>query len=85
MGTTVNIHEAKTHLSRLLERVQNGEEITIAKAGKPIATLTAIHEQPARRVPGSDKIVIHPDFDDPMPEWDPGYMHPDDPMREILS
>jgi prevent-host-death family protein len=69
MGTTVNIHEAKTHLSKLLERVQNGEEITIAKAGKPIATLTA----------------IHPQFDDPLPEWDPDYMHPEDPMRELLG
>jgi prevent-host-death family protein len=87
MGTTVNIHEAKTHLSRLLERVQNGEEITIAKAGKPIATLTAIHEQPARRVPGMDKgkVIIHANFDDPMPEWDPGYMHPEDPMRELIG
>jgi prevent-host-death family protein len=37
VSTQVNIREAKTHLSRLLERVQAGEEITIAKAGKPIA------------------------------------------------
>lgn len=37
--TTVNIHEAKTHLSRLLERVEAGEEITIARAGKPVADL----------------------------------------------
>lgn len=85
MVTTVNIHEAKTHLSRLLERVQNGEEITIAKAGKPVARLTAIRERPARRIPGNDKIVIHPDFDDPIPEWDPDYMHPEDPMRELLK
>jgi prevent-host-death family protein len=85
MSTTVNIHEAKTHLSRLLERVQNGEEITIAKAGKPVARLTAIRERPARRVPGNDKIVIRPDFDDPLPEWDSDYMHPDDPMRELLK
>ena len=84
MGTTVNIHEAKTHLSRLLERVQNGEEITIAKAGKPIATLTAIREPRTRRVPGNDRIVIHADFDDPLPEWDPDYMHPEDPMGELL-
>ncbi len=84
MGTTVNIHEAKTHLSRLLERVQNGEEITIAKAGRPIATLTAIREPRKRRTPGNDRIVIHADFDDPLPEWDPDYMHPEDPMRESL-
>ena len=86
MGTTVNIHEAKTHLSKLLERVQNGEEITIAKAGKPIATLTAIRQEQTRRVPGMDKgkVVIHPNFDDPLPEWDPDYMHPEDPMRDLL-
>jgi prevent-host-death family protein len=86
MGTTVNIHEAKTHLSKLLERVQNGEEITIAKAGKPIATLTAVRQKPARRVPGMDKgkVIIHPNFDDPIPEWDPDYMHPEDPMRDLL-
>lgn len=84
MSEIVNIHEAKTHLSRLLERVQAGEEITIAKAGRPIAKLTAIHVRPKRRVPGNDKIIIHPNFDDPVPEWDPDYMHPEDPMRELL-
>ena len=84
MATTVNIHEAKTHLSRLLQRVQAGEEITIARAGKPIARLTAIYERPQRRVPGNDKIIIHSNFDDPIPEWDPDYMHPEDPMRELL-
>ena len=84
MSSTVNIHEAKTHLSRLLARVQAGEEITIAKAGKPIARLIAIQARPARRIPGNDRIVIHPNFDDPLPEFDPDYMHPDDPMRELL-
>jgi prevent-host-death family protein len=83
MADVVNIHEAKTHLSRLLERVQAGEEITIAKAGKPIARLAPL-EGPVRRIPGVDrgKVIIHPDFDDPLPEFDPDYMHPDDPMRE---
>ena len=38
-GTMVNVHEAKTHLSRLLERVENGETIVIARAGKPVAEL----------------------------------------------
>lgn len=82
MSEVVNIHEAKTHLSRLLERVQSGEEITIAKAGRPIAKLTAIQTRPRRRVPGNDVIVIHPDFDDPIPEFEPDYAHPDDPLRE---
>jgi prevent-host-death family protein len=83
MADIVNIHEAKTHLSRLLERVQAGEEITIAKAGRPIARLTAIHARPPRRSPGDDRIVIHPDFDEPIPELEPDYMHPDDPLREV--
>jgi prevent-host-death family protein len=72
MATQVNIHQAKTHFSRLLARVEAGEEIIIAKAGKPIAKLRPVSEQPARRVLGSDrgKIVIHDDFDDPLPEFE---------------
>lgn len=50
--TEVNIHEAKTHLSRLLERVAQGEEIIIAKAGRPVAKLIKIQPR-ARRVLGS--------------------------------
>ncbi len=84
MSDVVNIHDAKTHFSKLIERVQAGEEITIAKAGRPVALLSAIHPRPKRRVPGNDTIIIHPDFDDPIPELDPDYMHPDDPMREIV-
>ena len=70
MGDVVNIHEAKTHLSRLLARVEAGEEITIAKAGRPIARLTGIQERPLDRGPGLGKgqVVIHDDFDDPIPE-----------------
>lgn len=44
MTVTVNIHEAKTHLSRLLERVAAGEEVIISKAGKPIADLVPHRE-----------------------------------------
>ena len=49
-----NIHEAKTHLSRLLESVERGEEVVIARAGEPIATLTA-YKPPRRKLapPGS--------------------------------
>lgn len=70
--TQVNIHEAKTTLSRLLERVMNGEEIVIAKAGRPIARLVPITRAPRRRQPGSaaGQIVISPDFDDPLPEFE---------------
>ena len=70
MPITVNIHEAKTHLSQLLVRVSNGEEVIIAKAGKAIARLVPIMEQPARRVPGSaiGQVVIGPEFDEPLPD-----------------
>ncbi len=70
MQTIVSIHEAKTHLSRLLARVMGGEEIIIAKAGKPIARLVRFEASPAERVPGSarGKIVIAPDFENPLPE-----------------
>ena len=52
----VNIHEAKTHLSRLLEMVERGEEVVIARAGQPVATLTAYRPE-RRRIapPGSMK------------------------------
>lgn len=53
MSRTVNIHEAKTHLSRLLERVSAGEEIIIARAGRPVARLVPAGERPERREPGS--------------------------------
>ena len=70
MTVTVNIHEAKTHLSRLLPRVMAGEEIIIARAGKPVARLIPIGDRPATRVPGSatGKVVIAPDFDAPLPD-----------------
>jgi len=66
---TVNIHEAKTHLSRLLEQVRLGEEVIIAKAGKPVARLVAVSEKPKRRVPGTARgqIWIADDFDAPLP------------------
>jgi prevent-host-death family protein len=72
MSTVVNIHQAKTHLSKLLERVMQGEEIIIAKAGKPIALLSPVAEAPAQRVPGNDagKVIIAPDFDAPLPEFE---------------
>jgi prevent-host-death family protein len=70
--TTYNIHEAKTHFSKLLERVMNGEEVVIAKAGKPIAQLVAVATGKSVRKPGNDagKIIIAPDFDDPLEEFD---------------
>jgi prevent-host-death family protein len=66
----VNIHEAKTHLSRILERVAAGEEIIISKAGKPMARLVPLTKPLSNRVPGLDRGVIHvpKDFDAPLPE-----------------
>lgn len=47
---TVNIHEAKTHLSRLIEKAVKGEPFIIAKAGKPLVKVTALEEAPARKI-----------------------------------
>jgi len=66
----VNIHNAKTHLSRLLERVGSGEEILIAKAGKPVAKLVSVQPFRQRRKKGlmKGRIKISKDFDEPLPE-----------------
>jgi prevent-host-death family protein len=67
---TVNIHEAKTHLSRLLERVAAGEEIVIARAGKPIARLVPWREADTVREGGEWRGLVHlsDDFDAPLPD-----------------
>ena len=61
----VNMHEAKTHLSRLVERAANGEEIIIANAGRPRARLVAYEQRRSPRTPGSmrDRIWLADDFD----------------------
>jgi prevent-host-death family protein len=61
----VNVHEAKTNLSRLLDRVASGEEIVIGKAGKPVARLVPYAAPKPKRKPGSmrGKIKIKPGFD----------------------
>lgn len=66
----VNIHEAKTHLSRLLDEVRQGEEVTIAKAGKPIARLVPVTTSRPLRTPGflRGRIRIADDFDAPLPD-----------------
>ncbi len=74
MGTqaqaAVNVHEAKTHFSKLIARVQGGEEITIAKAGRPVAKLVPLGPTPGPRRPGSarGKVWMSADFDAPIPE-----------------
>ncbi len=81
----MNIHEAKTHFSKLVERARNGERITIAKAGVPVAMLVAVEPETRPRRPiGIDKgrVIIHDNFDDPLPEFDPDYSHPEDPLLD---
>ena len=64
-----NIHEAKTHLSRLLLRVAGGEEIVIAKAGKPVAKLVPVESKPQRLIGQDDGLFDIPDdFDAPLPD-----------------
>lgn len=69
MGKPVNIYEAKTHLSELVERAEAGEEIVIARAGRPVARLVPLLAVRGRK-PGSwrGKVWIAPDFDAPLPD-----------------
>ncbi|MEM6430275.1 MAG: type II toxin-antitoxin system Phd/YefM family antitoxin [Deinococcota bacterium] len=66
MATTVNVHEAKTHLSRLLERVKNGEEIILAKGGVPYARLIPL-AKPEREL-GFVNGTVPEDFFEPLPQ-----------------
>lgn len=67
---TINIHEAKTNFSKLIEAVGEGKEIVIAKAGKPAARLVPIRSPKVIRKPGAlkGKIRIAEDFDAPLPD-----------------
>jgi prevent-host-death family protein len=66
----VNIHEAKTHFSRLLQRVASGEEVTIARAGVPIARLVPIESKKKTRPLGfaRGEVWVADDFDAPLPD-----------------
>ena len=66
----VNIHEAKTHFSKLLERVAMGEEVIIAKAGKPVAKLVPLKKAKSGFKFGSAKgqFTVPDDFNDPLPK-----------------
>lgn len=66
----VNVHDAKTQLSKLLERVERGEEVVIARAGRPVARLVAVGAVAGHRVLGRDRglFVVPDDFDDPLPD-----------------
>lgn len=66
----VNVHEARTHLSRLLERVAAGEEVVIAMAGKPVARLVPFEAKTGARPLGlyAGQIEVADDFDAPLPD-----------------
>ena len=66
----VNVHQAKTHLSRLLERAHDGEEIVIAKSGKPYARLVPLHTRQPERRSGTLKetVEITKAFFEPLPQ-----------------
>jgi prevent-host-death family protein len=67
---TVNLYEAKTNLSHLVERAAAGEELIIAKAGRPLARLVALSQRTAERPLGlfANEIALSPDFDAPLPD-----------------
>jgi prevent-host-death family protein len=75
MALTVNMHEAKSQLSRLVAKVQAGEEVLIAKAGKPVARLTRleVRMEPRRFGTAKGKVRIRKDFDDPVPGFEEFY------------
>jgi prevent-host-death family protein len=63
----VNIHEAKTHFSRLIERVERGEEVVIARGGKPVARLVPLDGRPRDLGRMRGRIRVADDFDAPLP------------------
>jgi prevent-host-death family protein len=75
MATTVNVHQAKTHLSDLLNKALRGEEVIIARANKPLVRLVPVEPDRKARTPGlnaSPRFWMAEDFDAPLPEdfWD---------------
>jgi len=66
----VNVHDAKTHFSSLLARVEKGQEVVIARAGKPVARLVPNAAEPKTPVFGADRgtFTVPDDFDAPLPE-----------------
>lgn len=75
MAVIVNVHDAKTHFSKLLDRAHAGQEIILAKAGKPYARLMPLAPEAGGRQPGRLKGAVPASFFDPLPEdelaaWD---------------
>lgn len=75
MPETVNVYEAKTHLSQLIDRAAAGEEIVIARAGRPVARLVGLGDSPQARVPGAwrGQVAMAADFDDLPAEVDAAF------------
>ena len=81
IAKTVNVHEAKTHFSKLLKHAHDGEEIVLSKAGKPYAKLVPIEPAPKRREPGGlewigpipDSVFFDPLPDDELDAWEGKY------------
>jgi len=70
MARIYNIHEAKTHFSKLIEKARCGEEIIVAKAGKPVVKIVPVEAPKKQRQPGSarGKFTMSDEFDDPLPQ-----------------
>ena len=70
MSVEVNVHEAKTHLSRLLEQAMAGEDVVIMRSGRPLVRLIPVASAPVRRKLGTAKgdFVVPDDFDAPLPD-----------------
>lgn len=70
MTAIVNMHQAKTQLSKLVERARMGEEVVIAKSGHPLVKLVPVVEKPKQRPMGlyAGQIWMSPDFNDPLPD-----------------
>lgn len=68
MSRQVNIHEAKTHFSKLIELAQAGEELVIAKSGRPVARLLPVAREPRRLGLLDGEIEVPEDFNAPLPE-----------------
>jgi prevent-host-death family protein len=68
--STVTIHQAKTNLSKLIQKVAAGEEVIIARGAKPVARLVAVGEVKGKRMPGALKgtLRVGPEFFEPLPE-----------------
>lgn len=66
----VNIHQAKTNLSKLVDAVMHGEEVIIAKSGKPMIKMVRLDERTTHRKPGllKGRITLSPDFNAPLPD-----------------